>query len=161
MPATSNPSDLLRTGDSNKLFIDSASDAETPVWVEVILVDEVAVNDDPEAVNVPGRFPDHVKRSMYGQADGSITFTMSVMKNDAIYTHLANRKRLRKAVQVQVADRAHDAVGKISITDWFMVQMPEKQPSGGNTTIEVTLTPTIVTDDDGVIIPRAYTPAPA
>jgi hypothetical protein len=161
MPATNNPTDLIQTGDANRLYLDIASDPATPNWVELVLVDEATINDEPEAVAVPGRFPDRVKRSMYGQIDGSISFALTVLKNDAVIAYLRNRKRMKKAVQIMTADRDRAAAGVISIIDWFMVSMPEKQPSSGNTTVDVTLTPTVVTDNTGAIIPRKYTPVPA
>lgn len=162
MPQTTAPGSLIQRGDANRLYIDTVSDPDaTENWVEIMLTEEVSPNDEPDAVELPGRFPDGVKRSTYGQIDGTLSFTMTVLKGDAVEAFLRNSKRLKKAVRVMVADRPRTAAGVVTMVDWFMVAMPRKEPSSGNTTIEVTLTPTAVVNASGVLQGRVYSPSPS
>lgn len=122
-------------GDDFKLYYDSASDFDTPTWVEQVDIGNLALDPAPEQVEIPKR--NGFKMYKKGRQDLSITFDLSFDPANVSHTAMRDAIRSGAAVHLAVANGAIATAGTIYYHGMFMLVGPEDLSLDSAATISI------------------------
>lgn len=128
-----------KIGDDFLLYLDSASNYDTPTWVEQTDVGNLSEDPNPTMVEIPKRIGRKVYRS--GRLDESITFDLSYDPANTSHATLRDAIRAGTHVHLAIADGAIATDGTIYYHGWYVLAGPEDHSLDAAATISVEAKP--------------------